>query len=103
MLFGKKQKESPAPACCPEAQSGICCVKVLGMGCKSCHEQYENVRKAVRDMGLDLEPAYITDPEAVLSYGAMSMPAIVVNEQVVSAGRVLRPAEVEALLRRLGG
>ena len=34
-------------ACCPEAKNGICCVKVLGAGCRSCHQQYENAKEAV--------------------------------------------------------
>ena len=75
---------------------------MLGAGCKSCHEQYENVKAAVRAMKLSAEVAYVTDMEQVMAYGAMSMPAIVVNEKVVSAGKVLKPAEVEKLLRKLG-
>ena len=81
---------------------GICCVKVLGAGCKSCHEQYENAKTAVKAMGLSVEVEYITDMEKVMAYGVMSMPAIVVNEQVVSMGKVLKAADVEKLLHRLG-
>ena len=47
--------------CCPEAKDGICCIKVLGTGCKSCHEQYENAKKTVKAMGLSMEVEYITD------------------------------------------
>ena len=93
--------EAPA-CCCGDAVDGICCVKVLGAGCKSCHEQYENAKAAVKAMGLPVEVEYITDMEQVMTYGAMSMPAIVVNEKVVSMGRVLKVAEVEKLLRKLG-
>ena len=53
-------------------------------------------------MGLSAPVEYITDMEKVMAYGVMRMPAIVVNEQVVSMGRVLKAAEVEKLLRRLG-
>ena len=77
-------------------------IKVLGSGCKFCHEQYENVKKAVANMSLDAEVEYITDMEKVMSYGVMSMPAIVVNEQVVSMGKVLKAAQVEELLKKLG-
>lgn len=70
--FGKKkEEEKKAPACacgcgcptseaeeitkdcCSEAKDGICCIKVLGAGCKSCHEQYENAKQAIKDMGLN--------------------------------------------------
>ena len=88
--------------CCGAPAEGICCLKVLGAGCKSCHEQYENAKAAVKSMGLDIEVEYITDMEKVMGYGVMSMPAIVVNEQVVSMGKVLKAADVEKLLHKLG-
>ena len=81
--------------------NSICCVKVLGAGCKSCHELYENTKKAVAEMGLLVEVEYITDMEKVMSYGVMSMPAIVVNEKVISMGKVLKATDVEKLLKRL--
>ena len=48
-------------------------VKVLGVGCASCHEQYEQAKAAVKSMGLDVEVEYITDLQKVVGYGAMSM------------------------------
>lgn len=114
--FGKKKEEKKScgcscscesaepvtttSTCCGEAVKGICCIKVLGAGCKSCHEQYENAKKAVENMGLSVEVEYITDMEKVMPYGVMSMPAIVVNETVASMGKVLKPVEVENLLRK---
>ena len=98
--FGKKKEEKSC--CCGKAVEGICCVKVLGAGCKTCHEQYENAVAAVKAMGLNMEVEYITDMEKVMEYGVMSMPAIVVNEQVVSMGKVLKAAQVEQLLQKLG-
>ena len=96
--FGKKkEEEKKTPACCcgnTEAKAeetacccgqpvdGICCIKVLGAGCKSCHEQYENATAAVKALGLPVEVEYITDMEKVMAYGVMSMPAIVVNDKV---------------------
>ena len=96
------REEKPEACCCGTATAGICCIKVLGAGCKSCHQQYENTVDAIRAMGLDLEVEYITDIEKVMGYGVMSMPAIVVNGQVVSMGKVLKVADVEKLLRKLG-
>ena len=52
-------------------------------------------------MGLPAKVEYITDMEKVMSYGVMSMPAIVVNEKVVSMGKVLKAADVEKLLRSI--
>lgn len=102
--FGKKKEEKKnAPTCCcGQPVSGICCIKVLGAGCKSCHEQYENAKAAVQALGLSVEVEYVTDMEQVAAYGVMQMPAIVVNETVVSMGKVLKPADVEKLLRGAG-
>lgn len=107
--FGKKKEEKKAPACacscgCPTSEAeestndGICCIKILGAGCKSCHEQYENAKQAVKDMGLSVEVEYITDMQKVMEYGVMSMPALVVNEKVVAMGKVLKAADVVDLL-----
>ena len=96
-----EEKTTVTEGCCTCGGNG-CNIKVLGAGCKSCHEQHENVKKAVTNMSLDAEVEYITDMEKVMSYGVMSMPAIVVNEQVVSMGKVLKAAQVEALLKKLG-
>ena len=96
------EAEEITNACCPEARGGICCIKVLGAGCKSCHEQYENAKKAVKELGLSVEVEYLTDMHRVMEYGVMSMPALVVNEKVVSQGKVLKAADIEKLLRKLG-
>ena len=73
---------------------------MLGAGCKSCREQYENAKQAVEDMGLDLEVEYITDMHKVMEYGVMSMPALVVNEKVVAISKVLKASDVIALLNK---
>ena len=88
-------------ACCGET-GDVASIKILGAGCKSCHEQYENAKAAVQAMGLNAAVEYITDMEKVMAYGVMRMPAIVVNEKVVSMGKVLKAADVEKLLRKLG-
>ena len=108
-LFGKKKENAEQPACCcngpcesaevkPVAIDGKLNVKVLGAGCKSCHQQYENVKEAVAALGIDAEVEYITDMKKVMAYGVMSMPALVVNEKVVAMGKVLKSSEISNLL-----
>ena len=129
--FGKK-KEAQEPACACNvpveetkeesccccgsnpvgAETGNCCsndvggslasIKVLGSGCKACHELYENTKEAVKNSGLSVEVEYITDLEKVMGYGVMSMPGLVFNEKVVSMGKVLKAADVEKLLHKMG-
>lgn len=110
--FGKKKEEEENKGCCcggiqetnnccGEKVEEICCIKVLGAGCKSCHEQFEIAKKAVEELGLSVEVEYVTDMEKVMAYGVMSMPAIVINEKVVSMGKVLKSAEVIKLIGKL--
>ena len=87
---------------CSFSENKVTSIKALGTGCKSCHDQYENVKKAIEELGLEIEVEYITDMEKVMAYGVMSMPAIVVNETVASIGKVLKSAEVIKLLGKLG-
>ena len=95
---GTEKVQAESISCCGEKMEGVCCIKVLGAGCKSCHEQYENAKKAVENLGLNVEVEYITDMEKVMSYGVMSMPALLVNDKIVSVGKVLKPGEIEKLL-----
>lgn len=73
-------------------------LKVLGTGCKNCHTLYENAKEATAGSGAAVE--YITDLETIMTYGVMSMPALVINDQVVSMGKVLKPADIQKLLNR---
>ncbi|MCR4862434.1 MAG: thioredoxin family protein [Ruminococcus sp.] len=106
-LFGKKKEEKKegasccggeqtigetASTCCGESVDGICCIKVLGSGCKACHQLYDNTVKAVEGMGIEVK--YITDLQKIMEYGAMSMPALVVNDKLVFSGKTLDPAEI---------
>ncbi|MBP3415626.1 MAG: thioredoxin family protein [Clostridia bacterium] len=118
--FGKNKEEKQAPSCayncgcptsdatetvtecCGTAVNGICCIKVLGAGCKACHEQFEYAKEAVKNMRLSVEVEYITDMAKVMEYGVMSMPALVVNEKVISMGKVLKAADIKKLLHKLG-
>lgn len=100
--LNKKKDEKKLPTCCCNASANnIHSIKVLGAGCKSCHEQLENTKAAVQAMGLSVAVEYISDMEKIMAYGVMRMPALVINEQVVSMGKVLKAGDVEQLLRKL--
>ncbi len=74
-------------------------VKVLGAGCKSCHKMYENAVEAVKKQGINIEVEYVIDMEQIMNYGVMSMPALVVDDKVVSYGKVLKVSEVAVFLK----
>ena len=56
----------------------------------------------MKEIGSAVAVEYVTDMAIVANYGVMSTPALVVNEQVVSSGRVLKAGDVVKLLHKLG-
>lgn len=86
--------------CCVQEKGDIVSVKVLGTGCPSCHALLKNTEQAIETMGLSVKVEYVTDMPKIVEYGVMSLPALVVNDKVVSVGKVLKANEIEALLRK---
>ena len=73
-------------------------IKVLGGGCRSCEALLKAAKEAVANKGIDAEVEYITDMEKIMNYGVMSMPALMIDDKVVSSGKVLKAKEVEKYL-----
>ncbi len=69
-------------------------IKVLGGGCCKCENLLEAVKAAVAEKGIEAEIEYITDMARIMEYGIMSTPALMVDNRVVSMGRVLKAKEV---------
>ena len=107
--FGKKKEEKKSASCCCSGEgcaSGCCDAKeasvlILGSGCKSCQTLEANTRAALAQMG-DTETVigHVTDFTEIAKYGVMRTPALVVEGQVVSSGRVLTVEEAAALLQK---
>jgi small redox-active disulfide protein 2 len=75
-------------------------VKILGSGCANCNKLEEATREAVAELGLDAEVVKVTEFEDIMSYGIMSTPALVVDEEVKIAGRVPSLDEIKTALGR---
>lgn len=75
-------------------------IKVLGSGCKNCVNLAENAKTAVAQMGLDAQIEKVTDYAEIAKYGILSTPGLVVDEKVVSYGRVLKPKDIILLLEK---
>jgi small redox-active disulfide protein 2 len=73
-------------------------IKVLGGGCKKCEELLRAAKEAVEKSHIEADVEYITDMEKIAEYGIMSMPALMIDDRIVSAGRVLKTDDVEKLL-----
>ena len=76
-------------------------VKVLGPGCANCQTLERVTREALAELGVDATVEKVTDYPTILGYGVMSTPALVVDEQVVVAGRVPTAARLRELLQPL--
>lgn len=74
-------------------------IKILGSGCKKCVALGDNAKTAAVSAGIDAEIEKVTDIIAIAGYGIMSTPGLVIDEKVVSSGRVLTPAEIAPLLQ----
>lgn len=75
-------------------------IKVLGPGCKNCVTLSKNTEDALKDMGIEAEIIKVTDYKDIASYGILSTPGLVIDEEVVSYGKVLKPKAIKVLLEK---
>jgi small redox-active disulfide protein 2 len=73
-------------------------IKILGSGCKKCVALGENALAAAKAIGKDAEIVKVTDFAQIAAYGVMSTPGLVIDEKLMSSGKVLTPQEIERLL-----
>ncbi len=73
-------------------------IKVLGSGCANCKRVEQIVHKVVDEMALQAEIIKVTEYPEIMKYNIMSTPGLVINEKIVSTGRIPTPAEVTAWL-----
>jgi len=73
-------------------------IKVLGSGCANCKRVEQIARKTVAEMALEAEIIKVTDYNDIMAYNILSTPGLVINEKVVSTGRIPTPAEVTTWL-----
>lgn len=81
----------------PETQVGLE-IKVLGLGCAGCRHFYQQVVDILSAQKIEAGLQYITDPALLKDYEVRALPALIINDQVVLAGRIPQPAELEMIL-----
>lgn len=69
-------------------------IKVLGSGCANCKRVEQIARKVIEEMSLEAQIVKVTEYPDIMAYNIMSTPGLVINEKVVSSGRIPTPAEV---------
>ncbi len=73
-------------------------IKILGSGCPNCKKLEALTRQAVEQLSIEAEVTKVTDYAGIMAYNVMSTPGLVINEKVVSSGRIPSKAEVTTLL-----
>jgi small redox-active disulfide protein 2 len=69
-------------------------IKVLGPGCANCVKLEKNVKEASKLFGFEHTITKISDYRDIMSYGVANTPALLVNNEIVSSGKVLAPADI---------
>ncbi|GAA6326253.1 thioredoxin family protein [Fusobacterium ulcerans] len=82
-------------------KEGIMTIKILGTGCKNCTNLTDNVEKAIASLNIEANIEKVTDMGNISSYGIMSTPGLVIDEKVVSYGKVLKPEEIVKIIEKL--
>ncbi|GAP13348.1 small redox-active disulfide protein 2 [Longilinea arvoryzae] len=75
-------------------------IKILGGGCANCHRLEALTREVVADLKLDAEFIAVTDHTEIMKYPILSTPALVVDEKVLSSGRIPPKSEIAGWLKR---
>ena len=103
-IFGKKKNsEKVTSNCCEKSidAEGIS-IKILGSGCAKCNQLEAATKAALEQMDIDASIEHVTDFARIAAYGIMTTPALVVNEKVVSYGKVLKKDEIIKILQGAG-
>jgi small redox-active disulfide protein 2 len=73
-------------------------LQVLGPGCMKCKKLAESTEQAARELGIEYDLVKITDINAIMGFGVMMTPALVVDGQVKVTGKVPSVEEIKAML-----
>lgn len=74
-------------------------IKVLGPGCPRCEATRKNVEEAVAESGLNANITKVSDTMGIIKYGVFGTPAVVVDGEVKSVGKVPKKEEVLSWLK----
>ena len=75
-------------------------IEILGMGCPKCKMLYKNAQAAVKEVGIEAEVIKIEDMDKITSYGVMMTPALVINGEVKTSGKVSSSEEIKKWLKK---
>lgn len=73
-------------------------IEVLGTGCQKCQQLEANAKEAIATLNLEAEVLHITDPMKIAERGVMKTPALMVNDTLVSQGKVATAEQIKPYL-----
>lgn len=73
-------------------------IKILGTGCSKCNKLEKNVKEFLKDSNIEATVEKVEELKEIVRYGVMKTPALVVDENVVSVGKVLSVKELKNIL-----
>lgn len=73
-------------------------IKILGSGCARCHQLEKTTKEVVKELGINATIEEIRDINRIVDYAVLTTPGLVINEELVCAGRVPAKAEVAQLI-----
>jgi small redox-active disulfide protein 2 len=73
-------------------------IHILGTGCTKCIKLAANAETAAKSAGIEIEITKVTDIKEIMGYGVMMTPALVVDGEVKTVGKVLSPEEIKKFL-----
>ena len=103
-LFRKREEKKPENTVAPAvantgSEAGPARVKVLGSGCAKCNQLEAATKAALLQLGMAPVVEHVTDFTVIAGYGVMSTPALVLDDKVLSYGKVLKSEEIVKLIR----
>lgn len=75
-------------------------IKILGKGCANCKRLEQLTRKVVSDLDLQAEFDHVMELDEIMKYPILATPGLVINEQLVCAGRIPSEAEITVWLNK---
>ena len=73
-------------------------IKVVGTGCRKCKALLAATEEAVKKSGVQAEIEYVTDMIKIAETGLLSTPGLIINDKIVSSGRVLETQAIADLI-----
>lgn len=75
-------------------------IKILGTGCAKCKKLEESARQAISESGVEAVVEKVTNLDDIMDYGVMMTPALVIDEKVVSSGKLLSVSDIKAMINK---